>query len=392
MTRVLLLAWRYTCYHRLKTAILVAGLTLTFVLPLTAHLLIEVYGKSLMARAKTTPLVVGAPGNRFDLVLQALYFRAGQLPTIRMSDVEALRANEWGTPIPLDLRFTARGYPLVGTTLTYFDFRGLATERGTLPLRLGQCVLGARVAHDLNLDPGDALFSDQQSIYDITQTYPLKMHVAGVLQETGSPDDEAVFVDLKTAWVIAGLAHGHQDVTRTDDENVILRRDEGEVVTNAAIVEYNEITPENIRSFHVHAQPKEIPLSAILVIPASAKGRTILKAQYAATEAGPQMLVPREVVADLLSLVFRVQRFFDATFGLVLLTTVLFLFLVVLLSLRLRQRERETMFKLGCSRGMMILLQVAELGIVLLISLVLTAALASSVVAAAPRLGRLLQS
>ena len=48
------------------------------------------------------------------------------------------------------------------------------------------------------------------------------MKVVGVLSPVATPDDEAVFVDVKTAWVIAGLAHGHDDVTAPGAESGVL--------------------------------------------------------------------------------------------------------------------------------------------------------------------------
>ena len=160
MKRVVFLAWRYVAYHKIKTAILTACLTLTMVLPLTAHLLIAYYGDSLMARARATPLLVGARGNRFDLVLKALYFGSANVDPVYLAEADAIRASELGTPIPLHLRYTAQKRPIVGTTLAYFDFRGLRVRAGTLPLMLGQVVLGSKVAAELGLSPGDHLFSD----------------------------------------------------------------------------------------------------------------------------------------------------------------------------------------------------------------------------------------
>ena len=64
-----------------------------------------------------------------------------------------------------------------------------------------------------------------------------------------------------------------------------------------------------------------------------------------------QLLVPKQVVAETLDLVFRVKRFFDAQALLVGVATTLLLALVVLLSLRLRRGEMETMFKIGCAQG-----------------------------------------
>ena len=390
MTRILLLAWRYVAYHKVKTAILTTCLTLTIVLPLTAHLLIRYYGESLMARAQATPLVVGAKGNRFDLVLKALYFGSAKVDPVHMSEVEHIRESGLALPIPLNLEYTARGYPIVGTTLEYFDFRGLWVRAGTLPLSLGQTVLGSAVASELQLGPGDTLFSDQHSLYDITKTYPLKMHISGVLAESGTPDDHAVFVDVKTAWVIAGIYHGHQDVVHTTNEAVILGRTDDTVVTNASIVEYNEITPANIGSFHVHGGPDELPLSAIIVVPFDAKSATILKGRYTAPDAAYRALVPEAVIEELMGLVFKVKRFFDASFGLITLSTALFLALVILMSRRIRKREMETMFRIGCSRLTAFWLQAAELVIVLAISLVLASAVSVAVVLAAPHFVRLL--
>jgi putative ABC transport system permease protein len=375
MSRILLLAWRYVVYHKAKTAILTICLTLTIVLPLTAHLLISHYGDSLTARARATPLIVGAKGNRFDLVLKALYFGSASVDAIHMSEVEAVQGSELGAPIPLHLRYTARDYPIVGTTLEYFEFRGLRVAQGTLPLRLGQAVLGADVAAGLQLGLGDPLFSDQRSLYDITKTYPLKMHVVGVLAKSNSPDDQAVFVDVKTAWIIDGISHGHRDVVRSTDDSDILRRTDETVITSDAIVEYNEVTTENIDSFHTHATPDQLPLTAIIVRPFDQKSATLLKARYNLSEVH-RMLVPEEVVAELMGLVFKVKRFFDANFALISVSTGLFIALVVLLSRRIRKREMETMAKIGCSRMTAFWLQAAELGIVLVMSLGLAGALA----------------
>ena len=389
MNRILLLAWRHVTYHKLKTVILVACLTLTAVLPLTAHLLIRSYDQTLRARAADTPLVLGAKGNRFDLVLKALYFTTARVDPVYMAELERIRDFEYVDvlAIPMHLEFTARGYPIVGTSLEYFDFRGLEVARGTLPLRMGQTVLGAEVAAELGLGPGDALFSDQHSLYDITRTYPLKMHVAGVLAPTGSPDDRAVFVDVKTAWIIAGISHGHQDVTKTDDPSVVLQRTDEEVVTNASIYEYNEVTDENIESFHTHAEADQLPMTAIIVVPADQKSATIFRGYYQSDPTAEyRVLHPLEVVEDLMSVVFNVKRFFDASFGFVAVSTVLFLALVVVLSHRLRRNELETIFKLGCSRWTSLWMQAAELAIVLAVSIVAVGVLGTLAAVAAPRL------
>jgi putative ABC transport system permease protein len=58
--------------------------------------------------------------------------------------------------------------------------------------------------------------------------------------------------------------------------------------------------------------------------------------------------------------VFQVKRFFDTSFGLMMLVCLLFVSIIVLLSLKIRRREMETMYRMGCSRGTMICLQGLE--------------------------------
>ena len=72
-------------------------------------------------------------------------------------------------------------------------------------------------------------------------------------------------------------------------------------------------------------------------------------------------------------------------------TEPLLLLLVVLLSLKLRADEMQTMFKLGCSRATIALLQLGELAIVFLLAGgLLAGALALTRLYAGPLLDRLL--
>jgi putative ABC transport system permease protein len=225
-------------------------------------------------------------------------------------------------------------------------------------------------------------------LYDISSAYPLKMSVVGVLAESETADDYVVFVDVKTAWVIEGLGHGHTDLSKTDDKNLILKRDKKTVVGTAAVGEYREITKDNIDSFHFHGGRKDFLLTSVIVLPYSPKAATILKSRYNVSETR-QMLAPLAVVDELMEIVFKVKRFFDANFAMITLVTILFVLLVVLLSMRIRKREMETMFKIGCSRMTLFLLQLAELSIIVAVSLTLAAVFVSVLLLCAPEVIRI---
>ena len=214
-----------------------------------------------MSRAVETPLVVGTKGSSLDLVMNTLYFGDDVPELMTMTASDRIADADLAMPIPMYVRFKARGNPIVGTTLDYFEFRGLKITQGRQLVVLGDCVLGATVAESLALKPGDSLVSSSESLFDLAGVYPLKMKVAGVLKKSHTSDDLAVFVDLKTAWVIQGMGHGHQDVTQLEDPTLVLKRTESNVSATAKLFHYTEITDKNIASFHFHGNLSAYPIS-----------------------------------------------------------------------------------------------------------------------------------
>jgi putative ABC transport system permease protein len=257
---------------------------------------------------------------------------------------------------------------VVGTTLDYFDFRQLEILQGQMFALIGQCVLGAEAARTLNLGPGDTITSSPEAMFDIAGVYPLKMTIAGVLSESNSADDRAVFVDIQTAWIIGGLGHGHTDVTRTQDESVILKKDAANVTANAKLMQYQEITEDNIDSFHLHGDPADFPLTAVLAVPVDDKSATILQGRYLDTDNPYQIVRPAEVIDALLATIFKIRTVLDGIIVLVGFATLLSLVLVFSLSLRLREKEIDTIFKLGASRATVTCLLGAEISIIIVVS------------------------
>jgi putative ABC transport system permease protein len=365
------LAWKYIAFNRIKTAVLVACVTLIAFLPFALQLLLDESERQLMSRAVSTPLVIGAKGSALDLVMNTLYFGDERPEAISMQAVNRIWDSELALPIPMYTRFKARGYPIVGTTLDYFDFRDLNIESGRTLAVLGECVLGARAAEELILQPDDHLVSSPETLFDLAGVYPLKMKVVGVLAKTNTSDDQAVFVDLKTAWVIQGLGHGHQDVTQLNDPTLVLKRSGSNVAATAKLYHYTEISEKNIDSFHFHGNTDVYPITAIIAVPTDEKSGTILRGRYLAKEETQQILRPDEVIDGLLQNIFRIKNVLDAVVSVVALATIMAIVLVFALSLRLRQREIQTIFKIGCSRLTIAKLLAAEILIIVASSAVL---------------------
>ena len=371
MKDVLFLAWRYLAHNRVKTGVLVGSIMLIVYLPVALRVLVNQSAADLTSRADATPLLVGAKGSPLELALSSLYFESDTPELTTYAETERIAESGLAQAIPLYVRFRVRSQPIVGTSIEYFDFRGLGFAEGRTMATLGECVLGARAAENLGVGAGDTVITSPESVFDIAGVYPLKMRVVGVLEPAFTADDIAVFVDLKTSWIVQGLVHGHQDMAAAESASGVLSREGDKIVANASVLQYTEITPDNVDSFHFHGSTEGYPISAVIANPHDQKSGTILMGRYESPDEAVQILEPTTVIDELLGTIFTVQNFVIAGMVLVGLAATATAVLVFALSIRLRKREIETMAKIGGSKLRVAGILVTEIAVVVLVSVVL---------------------
>jgi putative ABC transport system permease protein len=240
---------------------------------------------------------------------------------------------------------------------------------------LGECVVGAGAAEQLGVAVGGDVLSTPAGAFDIAGSFPLKMKVVGVLAPSGTPDDDAVFTDVKTTWVIEGLAHGHQDLRDATAASGVLAREGSNVIANASVLSHTEITEDNIDSFHFHGDPAEFPVDAVIAVPRDRKSGIMLRGRYETDGADVQMLVPLQVIDALLDTVFAVRdSVVIGSIGVVLAAGAITA-LVFALSIRLRRREIETIRKIGSPRRRVVAILSTEILMVVCVSAVIAAGL-----------------
>ena len=195
----LFLAWQYLRHHRLTTCVLIASMSLILFLPAGLQVIVNHAEQHYGARAAETPLLVGPKGSPLELVVAGLYFDKPLPAVTTMEHFQGIESLEYGTAIPLHVRYRARNFPIVGTTSEYSRLRGLRTAKGSFWKMLGECVIGASVARRLGLQVGDKIPVTTSTTFELDNP-PLRLRVAGVLAPTQTPDDEAIIVALETAW------------------------------------------------------------------------------------------------------------------------------------------------------------------------------------------------
>lgn len=369
MKGLLYLAWRDLVFHKTRSLILFACLFIMVFLPIVVARFVQFLESQFSARADETPLILGSKGSRLDLALHALYFQSPVPEWMTLQDEEDLQSHQLShLTVPIHFRFSARNFPIVGTRPDYFDFRGLSIHQGSSWKRIGDCVLGYNVAKKLNLAPGDDILSDPEEIFDIAGTTPLKMRITGVLSPTNSPDDEVVWVSLKTAWIIQGLGHGHQKIENEEGLSADEKR---------KLFTFNQITDENQYDFHFHGSKSSRPISALIVVPKSTDAEILLTGRYTRHER--QLIRSPEVMDQLLAIVHQARQWLNGLIFVVSVAVGGLMILVIMLSLRLRKAERITLYKLGHPKSTNVLLHSIGFGGLLLTASI--TALASSYLA-----------
>lgn len=363
------LAVKYLLFYKFRTVVLTISIGLILFLPIGLQRLISESETQMLSRANATPLVIGEKGSSTDLVINTLYFEKNKIEFIKLSLIDSLNKMDLGYAIPMLSVFKARGYPIVGTDLDYFSFRNLSIVKGRNLQFVGECVIGHVVAKELGLSAGDDLVSSPENFIDLAGVYPLKMKIVGVLNSMNTPDDKAVFTDLKTNYIIMGLGHGHQDLQTINDPTLVLKRDSSNVTASSKVFMYNEINAKNLDEFHFHGSMATYPISSVLFVPKDVKSATILRGRFEAKEFKEQIIVPTAVVENLLQTIFRIKRIFHMVFVLVGLATLIIISLIVILTLRLRKDELFTMFTIGSSKFKTVEIVGFELFVILFLSI-----------------------
>ena len=362
MSDILYLAWCYLRFHPLKTFALTLSIALLVYVPVGLNIFVSETSRQLTLRAASTPLLMGARGSRLELVLNSLYFESDLARPMHYGEIEHVRQAKLAQLIPLYARFQADGRRIVGTHVDYFSFRKLVVAEGQLFNIAGECVLGADVAQQTQLGPGDTILSSPENVFDLGGVFPLKMRIVGILAPTQTPDDRVIFTDLKTTWIIEGFGHGHA-ATKGLDPN------ENDPAHDPSIPRANEITSENAANFHFHGNQDRYPVTAAIALPHDEKSSTLLQGFYVGDDSLAQVVRPAQVMEDLLHTVVDIQHYLALAIGTVSCATITTTMMVFVLSLQLRQREFETIKKIGGSQLRTVAIMATEIGIVLSIGI-----------------------
>ena len=164
-------------------------------------------------------LIVGAKTGDINLLLLSVFRIGNATANIDWETVEEIGAQEevsW--LVPISLGDSHRNFRVVGTTKDFFERYQFGSKQ-PLVFRDGanfenhtQVVLGASVASQLAYELGDSLIvSHGMADTSFTHHDQLPLTIAGILEKSGTPVDNALFVSLETIKAIHSDEPHHGD-------------------------------------------------------------------------------------------------------------------------------------------------------------------------------------
>jgi putative ABC transport system permease protein len=160
-------------------------------------------------------LVIGAKGSPLQLILSSLYHLDAPTGNMPVAEAKAFLNPKhpiFKAAIPLSLGDSHKGYRLVGTNAGFINLYQAEFEAGEVFKETMEVVVGATVAKNLGMKPGDTFKSSHGLIEDENLVHedaaPFK--VVGILKKTGSVIDQLLITKTQSIWAVHE-EHDHEE-------------------------------------------------------------------------------------------------------------------------------------------------------------------------------------
>jgi len=160
-------------------------------------------------------LVIGAKGSPLQLILSSLYHLDAPTGNMPVAEAKAFLNPKhpiFKAAIPLSLGDSHKGYRIVGTNVGFINLYQAEFEAGKVFKETMEVVVGATVAKNLGMKPGDTFKSSHGLIEDENLVHedaaPFK--VVGILKKTGSVIDQLLITKTQSIWAVHE-EHDHEE-------------------------------------------------------------------------------------------------------------------------------------------------------------------------------------
>ena len=219
------IAWRSIQQRSLASALTAVSMALGVALVVAVLVIHEVVDQSFRRGGEGYDLIVGAKGGELQLVLNSVYHighPVGNIPYTYYRDYfKECIYGDFGpdieTAVPICMGHNYRSYRVVGTVpemfqeLTYRDGQEyqFAEGRNFDAQEPFEAVVGATVARKTGLKLKSTFQATHGEVENEGRLHQQKFTVVGILKHTGTPVDQALFVNMDGFYRIHDLEHKH---------------------------------------------------------------------------------------------------------------------------------------------------------------------------------------
>jgi len=376
------IAWRSIQQRSLASLLTSISMALGVALVATVLVIHAVVEQSFQRSAQGYDLVVGGKGGRLDLVLHTVYYFGRPLENIPYSYYEEFLpggkfAPAIETAIPICAGDSYEGFPVIGTIperftkLKYLDGRSYEFAQGRnfqedAPF---EAVIGAQVARQTSLAPGGKL-QPSHGLADKAKDAGPKhraFDVVGVLAATGTPVDNAVYVNMEGFYQLEGHAHAAEEEPAPESQAGKATKPlapgpsaaKGEGSKSPADHDHDADHEHDADHDHEHGHEGGKQVTAILVC--SKPALVMSLARQVNGQSIAQAVSPAEVVSQLFQgIVGNVQKLLLVLAVLVIVVAGIGMMVSIYNSMNDRRREIAIMRALGARRYTVMLIILFE--------------------------------
>lgn len=331
------------------------------------------------------PIIAGAKGSQYQLVLNTVFLRDRPIGNISYSEVDTLReTNRAQAVIPLAFGDNYRGFRIVGTEPAIFQYVQNQKKGAWLQVAEGaafsnerDAVIGSETARLTGLKVGDTF----KSVHGLAGNGAGHAHehpytVSGILAPVGGPYDTAILVNIADIWEAhgGGKAHGeegHEAAEKPVRTGGIVRSQKAAQPAPALGAATEEAHEDHDHDDHDHDEHSHLApgekgdVTAVLIQPKGYADAMKLLSQYQ-RGGDVQMVFPSQSIISLYGMVGQSREFWQAVTAVLIVSAILITILVMYWSALARLPEFALLRALGAGSGIIYRVMAIEQCLVLL--------------------------
>lgn len=202
------LSWSYVKHKPLTAVLNVLLMSLGIAIILVLLLLNSQLEEKLGKNKKGIDLVVGAKGSPLQLILANVYHIDFPTGNIKLEEAKALTRNRLiKSAIPLALGDNYQGFRIVGTNHDYVKLYQAEVGKGEMWKKNLDVTIGATVAKQLRLKPGDEFFGTHGVTGSHMAHEETSYRVVGIFKPVDNVLDNLILTNIESVWAV----HKHEE-------------------------------------------------------------------------------------------------------------------------------------------------------------------------------------